>query len=97
MYCTKISKKKHDIKEGGDDIYMHLHRKRMIVLVDRRHLMRDSEDVITDYVWMYEPPSNCRDIPIEPVPEWHISASKTCLLPNMDYGTGIEAEVITWI
>ena len=89
----KEFKQEHEIKEGTDDVHMHLHRKRMIVLVDRRHLKRYSaEDVATDHVWMYEPPRNCRDIPAEAVPKWHISASKTCLLPNMNYKKGIEAE-----
>ena len=83
----------YDIKDGGDGPNMYLHRKRMMVLVDRRHLKRYAvEDVVTDHIWMYEAPENCRYIPAEPVPEWHISASKTCLLPNMNYGKGIDAE-----
>eukprot|EP00483_Globobulimina_turgida_P007897 UN07913 len=41
---------------------------------------------------MYEPPTNCRNIPRDVVPEWYINASRTCILPNMDYGDGRDAE-----
>ena len=96
---------KYDIKEGDTDAHMKLRNKRMIVLVDRRHLPssvypskdksdnKDDEDVVTDHIWMYDAPPNCGQIPDDPVPEWHISASKTCLLPNMAYGEGKAAEM----
>ena len=35
--------------------------------------------------------SNCRSIPKDYLPEWFISASKTCLLPNLYYN-GDKAE-----
>ena len=79
----KQFKEENNINEGNDDIGMHLHKKRMVIIVDRRHL--SSDDCITDHIWMYEPPAHCRDIPNNAVPEWHISASKACLLPNLDY------------
>ena len=41
---------------------------------------------------LYIAPSNCRDIPPNAPGEWHISASKTCLLPNLKYGDGKAAE-----
>eukprot|EP00483_Globobulimina_turgida_P007920 UN07936 len=41
---------------------------------------------------MYEPPIDCRNIPHDVVPEWYINASRTSLLPNMEYGDGKEAE-----
>ena len=34
---------------------------------------------------MYNPPINARDIPTDYLPEWFINASRTCLIPNMDY------------
>lgn len=37
-------------------------------------------------------PKNCRDIPRDPVPEWGLNASKTCLLPDLKYGDGKAAE-----
>ena len=79
----KQFKEENGVIEGNEDMFMHLHNKRMVVIVDRRHLSTD--DVITDHIWMYEPPSHCRDIPDNAVSEWHISASKTCILPNQDY------------
>ena len=85
----KEFKEQHKIKDTNDNLY--LHNQRMIILIDRRHLSCD--DRVTDHLWMYEPPSNCRNIPVDPVPEWYISASKTCLLPNMNYGDGKEAEM----
>ena len=36
-------------------------------------------------MYFYEPPSDCRDIPDSPVPEWGLCASLRCLLPNIDY------------
>eukprot|EP01084_Bolivina_argentea_P163711 284758_1 len=47
---------------------------------------------MVDNVWMYEPPKNCKNIPYDAVPEWYVNASKTCLLPNMEYGDGKQAE-----
>merc|ERR1712129_159561 len=45
-----------------------------------------------DDVFVYAPPSNCRNIPSDAVPEWHIGASRTCLLPDLEYGDGRDAE-----
>ena len=42
---------------------------------------------------MYEPPANCRDIPSDAVPEWSLNASRTCLLPDTDYGNGSAADM----
>eukprot|EP00483_Globobulimina_turgida_P006277 UN06287 len=41
---------------------------------------------------MYEPPANCRKIPHDVVPEWYINASRTSLLPDLEYGDGSQAE-----
>ena len=82
--------KKHGIKEGHNSNSLHLHQKRMIVLLDRRH--NKNHDYDDDDVYMYEAPSNCRDIPNDATGEWYINASRTCLLPNMDYGDGKYAE-----
>eukprot|EP01084_Bolivina_argentea_P079281 143822_1 len=81
-----------DKDSGGAAPQIYLHRKRLIVFVDRRHQMDQNSDVVQDTVWMCEPPPNCREIPHDAVPEWYMNASNTCLLPNMDYGDGLEAQ-----
>eukprot|EP01084_Bolivina_argentea_P312447 540926_1 len=60
------------------------HRRRHIVFADNR--AKDFEDV-----WLYEPPANCRYVPSDAVAEWHINASRTCLLPDLEYGDGKKA------
>eukprot|EP01084_Bolivina_argentea_P061570 112529_1 len=70
---------KHELK-GLDNKTEYLHKKRLIAFVDRREEKDDKEFNI----FMYEPPKDCRDMPkTSMVPEWCISASRTCLLPNM--------------
>merc|ERR1712130_1079828 len=67
------------------------HCQRVIGLVDRRkYKILDKQD--KDPVYLYEPPSNCRNIPSDAVNEWYLNSSRTCLLPNMEYGDGKEAE-----
>ena len=65
---------------------------RFVILIDRRrddnkgqHNKQFGSDEEDDTVYMYTPPSNCRTIPRDYVPEWFISASRTCLLPNLNY------------
>eukprot|EP01084_Bolivina_argentea_P039967 73846_1 len=53
-------------------------RKRMISFIDRRRLQNDT-------IFMYEPPENARYIPNNAVPEWYLSSSRTCILPNINY------------
>ena len=55
-----------------------MHRKRFIMMLDRRNRVDDAK------IWFYEPPKDCRDIPSDAVPEWFLSASRTCLLPPAD-------------
>ena len=50
------------------------------------------DEAYRDPVYLYEPPLNCRHIPNDAVPEWYHNSSRTCLLPNMAYGDGLEAE-----
>merc|ERR1712154_686640 len=61
------------------------HQQRFISLVDQRTFGDDS-------VYIYQPPSNCRYIPNDAVSEWYSNSTITCLLPNMEYGDGKEAE-----
>eukprot|EP01083_Nonionella_stella_P072717 196179_1 len=66
----------YKFKDGMSD---HLHRKRLIAVIDRRRSKsKDDEDI--DNIWMYEPPKG-RDIPSDAVPEWYINSSKCCLFP----------------
>ena len=53
------------------------HRKRWVIMIDTQP---DDQPC-----YFYEPPSNCRDIPKDAVPEWGMSASRTSLLPNKEY------------
>eukprot|EP01084_Bolivina_argentea_P264803 448692_1 len=76
---------------GKHNPEMYLHNKRLIVFVDRRQT-NTNNNTMGDNVWMYEPPKNCKNIPYDAVPEWYVNASKTCLLPNMEYGDGKQAE-----
>ena len=56
------------------------------MLLDDRRESKDNTE-IPDAVWMFEPPSKkyTHNIPDEPVCLWGFSASRTCLLPNMNY------------
>ena len=60
-------------------------KRRLIVFVDRRKSKNNTE--ISDAVYMFEPASKkyTHNIPDEPVSLWAISASKTSLLPNINY------------
>jgi len=79
--------KKFVNKLDGDKNKDYPHNKRFISFIDRRDGKKDADDV-----YIYEPPKNCRNIPKNHVPEWFIGASRTSLLPNMEYGDGKEAE-----
>eukprot|EP01084_Bolivina_argentea_P270384 459746_1 len=63
-----------------------LYQKRIIGFVDRRK-SSDQHDS-TDTVYLYQPPTNCFQIPTNACGLWYLSASRMCLLPNMDYGNG---------
>ena len=70
--------------EFKDESYPH--RKRFVTMVDTRNMGSEQEQKISDTMYFYEPPSNCRNIPPKDVvPEWGLSASRTSLLPNIDY------------
>eukprot|EP01083_Nonionella_stella_P258500 883503_1 len=56
-------------------------RKRFISFIDRRESSNEKNDTII----MYEPPDNARNIPNPCVPEWYLSSSRTCILPNINY------------
>merc|ERR1712228_1040951 len=80
--------KKNQIDEDDEkEFNAYPHHKRFITLIDRRHKTGQDDDI-----WFYEPPKNCRTIPSKPLPEWYLNASRTCLLPNMEYGDGKAAE-----
>ena len=36
-------------------------------------------------IYMFEPPSNCRDIPKNALGEWYLNSSRICLLPDVEY------------
>ena len=50
------------------------------------HTRSEQQETKSAIMYLYEPPSNCRDIPKSPVSEWGLSASCTCLLPHSEYG-----------
>eukprot|EP01084_Bolivina_argentea_P061569 112527_1 len=83
VYEEFVKKVPHEL-EGLDDKTEYLHKKRLIAFVDRREEKHDEEKDEEFNIFMYEPPKDCRDMPkTSMVPEWCISASRTCLLPNM--------------
>merc|ERR1712228_697917 len=77
----KLKDQKNKIKSN------YPHNERFMGLVDRRQYQMPN-----DSVYLYEPPLNCRRIPNNAVSEWYLNSSRTCLLPNMAYGDGSEAE-----
>ena len=80
-----LKKRSDNEQKQQNDVYPY--RKRYCSLVDRRESRSDIDK--DDDVFTYECPefknNYTRDIPDNEVPEWYISASKTCLLPNMEY------------
>jgi len=74
--------------EEFDKNKMYLFRKRFMLMIDRR-TNTPSKD---DEMWLYEPPSDCRDIPFDAVNEWPINASKQSILPNSKYNAEREQE-----
>merc|ERR1712130_218701 len=82
----KVQMSKMDDKELDPENYPH--KSRVIGFVDRRN-GTDEDDV-----YMYVPPKNCRNIPEDAVDEWYLSSSRTCLLPNMEYGDGKKAQAV---
>merc|ERR1712228_788404 len=85
----EMLKKKLD-KNEFDEPQNYPHKSRMIGLIDRR-----GENVQYPIpIYMYVPPKNCRNIPNDAVDEWYLSSSRTCLLPNMEYGKGKNAETV---
>merc|ERR1712087_808732 len=61
------------------------HKWRVVAFVDKRQ--NPNQDA-KDNVFVYAPPMDCRSIPNDAVPEWHMNASRTCLLPNLKYKSG---------
>eukprot|EP00483_Globobulimina_turgida_P002893 UN02898 len=94
MYSDFVTKHKLD-QEEKDEKTEYLHKKRLITFIDRRNVNLKVDDEKAEdeksKIYMYEPPKNCQNIPDDPVPEWGISSSRTCLLPDMDYGDGSDA------
>ena len=74
-------------KDNGikDDKGNHiLFQKRFIALIDRRK-SKHSDDIDDVYFYPGVAGKYTQDIPKDAVPEWGVSASRTCLLPNMNY------------
>ena len=63
------------------------HRKRLIIMVDRRDRVNEEDEV-----FMYEPPESVQNIPLDAVPEWYINSSRVTILPDMRFGDGKEAQ-----
>ena len=64
-----------------NDVYPY--RSRFISIIDRRQSKQSEEE---DVVITYECKGKyTRDIPEDEASEWYIAASKTCLVPNMEY------------
>mmetsp|Transcript_10409 Transcript_10409/g.9419 ORF Transcript_10409/g.9419 Transcript_10409/m.9419 type:complete len:201 (+) Transcript_10409:3-605(+) len=76
-------KKTYPLKGQGSSQYPH--RSRFITMIDRRK--KEGKDD----TYMYCAPGDCRDIPSNYVPEWFVSASKSTLLPDLEYGDGQNA------
>lgn len=72
----------------------YLQKKRLIVLVDRRQYAtmtrKQMLEPVDDEVFMYEPPNVARNIPNNAVPEWYIGASRMTVLPDMNFGDGLQ-------
>merc|ERR1712130_469941 len=84
IYRKALNKLKNEMDEKEfDDRDNFPHNSRVISSIDRK-----------DTIFMYVPPKNCRNIPNGAVDEWYLNSSKTCLLPNMEYGDGKEAEKV---
>ena len=71
-------------KEEKEEKNKYPYRKRFISMIDRRKSKKS--DKLDDF-FLYEPPHGVytRDIPKVEASEWYISATRTCLLPNMKY------------
>jgi len=82
---AKLFNKFNSNKLDEEKAFIYPHKKRIIAFVDRRKSRNNKE--IADAVYMFEPPSKkyTHNIPDDPVSLWGISASKTCLLPNIKY------------
>lgn len=54
-------------------------------MIDRRK-SKSNDDIKTD-IYLYEPPNSIysRNIPNNAASEWGIAASRTCILPSMEY------------
>eukprot|EP01084_Bolivina_argentea_P314184 544177_1 len=57
------------------------HKRRFVVFIDRRYVGTGKPDTIT----MFEPPYNCKCVPDECESMWYLSASRSCIIPNMEY------------
>eukprot|EP00486_Rosalina_sp_Unknown_P015646 CAMPEP_0201595080 /NCGR_PEP_ID=MMETSP0190_2-20130828/192205_1 /ASSEMBLY_ACC=CAM_ASM_000263 /TAXON_ID=37353 /ORGANISM="Rosalina sp." /LENGTH=344 /DNA_ID=CAMNT_0048054949 /DNA_START=190 /DNA_END=1223 /DNA_ORIENTATION=- len=69
----------------GDKTLQYPHRSRFVTMIDRRKKGKK------DNVFMYTAPADCRDIPKDFVPEWFVSASKSTIVPDLEYGDGQNA------
>eukprot|EP01083_Nonionella_stella_P293220 997130_1 len=65
-----------------NDEFMYPYGQRLCAFVDRREAEINNNN---DTVYFYEPPEDCKNIPNGVIPEWYINATKTCLLPGMNY------------
>ena len=68
---------------GDNDQELFLCRRRMVAFVDRRSAAKSGHESYD--AWLFEPPSDCNEIPDNAVPEWFINASQTTLLPHFGY------------
>eukprot|EP01083_Nonionella_stella_P019172 53292_1 len=70
-------------KETEEQQYEYLHRKRLIVTIDRRVSKNDEKEDTGDDIWMYEPPPDCQHIPDKAVALQYINSSSACVVPGM--------------
>ena len=67
------------------DKVSYLQSKRLIAMVDRREQAKGIDSDVSDTIFMYDPPEDCRHFPkVDPVPEWFMASSRTCLLPCLN-------------
>eukprot|EP01084_Bolivina_argentea_P314185 544180_1 len=73
VFQKLFAKFKRDLK-----IDNYPYKRRFVVFIDRRQ-------VDTDTMTMFEAPDNCKCIPDQCVSLWYLSASRTCIIPNLEY------------
>jgi len=83
---------KNDLSGADKERQHYLANKRLVAFVDRRRSKKKDANV-DDEIFMYEPPNDeyTQKVPQrdELVNEWFFSASRTCLLPNVEYNAKV--------